>query len=98
MAVVMWEPLSTEDLRGSLSSYEIVYYKVSDEQCPQNTTINDKTMSVEVRESMFTMTELAPGLQYCVGVAAKTSVEVGEFSFSFVPCMSFSLLRVIQAF
>ena len=69
----------------------VVYYKVSDEQCPQNTTTNDKTVSVEVRESMFTMTELAPGLQYCVGVAAKTSVEVGEFSFSFVPCMSFSL-------
>ena len=91
MAVVMWKPLSTEDLRGILSSYEIVYYEVTDEQCPQNTTTNDKTMSVEVIESMFTMTELAPGLQYCVGVAAKTSVEVGEFSSSFVPCMSFSL-------
>ena len=68
------------------SSYAtVVYYEVSDKQCPQNTTTNDKTVSVEVRESIFTMTELDPGLQYCVGVA------VGDLSFSFVPCMSFSL-------
>ena len=39
VAVVMWEPLSTDDLRGNLSSYEIVYYEVIDEQSPQNMTI-----------------------------------------------------------
>ena len=34
---------------------------------------------------------LDPGLQYCVGVAAMTSAGIGEFMFTVIPCLSFSL-------
>ena len=94
MAVVMWEPLSTEDLRGSLSSYEIVYYEMlPNDRCEQDSTDNVKTESVHQleREALFTITDLDPGLQYCVGVAAMTSVGVGMFTFTVIPCQSSSL-------
>ena len=101
MAVVMWEPLSTEDLRGILSSYEIVYYEMlPNDKCEQDSTDNVKTESAHQleREALFTITDLDPGLQYCVGVAAKTSAGVGVFTFIVIPCLSyiFTVFLVIQ--
>ena len=85
-ALIEWEVLSLEDLRGNLSSHEIVYYKLLDEDCPPNTTSSSRMVSFKGIEPQFVITDLDPGLQYCVGVAAKTGAGHGDFSYSLIPC------------
>ena len=87
-ALIEWEVLSQEDLRGNLSSHEIVYYELLDEDCPPNTTSSSRMVSFKGIEPQFVITDLDPGLQYCVGVAAKTGAGRGDFSYSLMPCKS----------
>ena len=81
-----WEELSWEDRRGVLTSYEIVYDDMTSDQCPATNSF-DNTLSVNEGSLNFVINDLYPGLQYCVGVAAKTSAGIGEFSFKVIPCM-----------
>ena len=85
-ALIEWEVLSLEDLRGNLLSHEIVYYELLDEDCPPNTTSSSRMVSFKGIEPQFVITDLDPGLQYCVGVAAKTGAGRGDFSYSLIPC------------
>ena len=85
-ALIEWEVLSLEDLRGNLSSHEILYYELLDEDCPPTTTSSSRRVSFKGIEPQFVITDLDPGLQYCVGVAAKTGAGRGDFSYSLIPC------------
>ena len=85
-ALVEWEHLSLEDLRGNFSSYEIVYYDLLEEQCPAQASTDNQTVSVTREDPRAAIADLEPGLQYCVAVAAKTSAGVGEFSHRVIPC------------
>ena len=85
-ALIEWEVLSLENLRGNLSSHEIVYYELLDEDCPPNTTSSSRMVSFKGIEPQFVITDLDPGLQYCVGVAAKTGAGRGDFSYSLISC------------
>ena len=96
-AVVKWEHLDLEDLRGSLVSYELVYYDLLEEQCPTKaydwqqrptTTTDNKTISVTGEDPCAVIANLDPRLEYCVAVAAKTGAGVGEFSYITIPRMS----------
>ena len=86
-AVVEWEHLDVENLRGKLVSYEIVYHELSEEQCPA-TSDGNTTISVTGGDSYAVIANLDPRLEYCVAVAAKTGAGVGEFSYVTIPCMS----------
>ena len=46
MALIELERLSLEDWRGNLSSYEVVYYEVLEEQCPLSSPFKAMTFSV----------------------------------------------------
>ena len=85
-----WEHLNLDDLRGSLVSYEIVYYELLEEQCPAKTygSTSNNTMSVTGGGSYAVIANLDPRLEYCVAVAAKLGAGVGEFSYITIPCMS----------
>ena len=84
MAVVEWDELSWEDKRGILLSYEIVYQSTLDSQCPVNDSYNE---TQSTKNESYTITDLDPGLQYCMAVAAKTSAGVGVFSHALIPRM-----------
>ena len=83
-ASIEWEELSQEDLRGVLVSYEVRYVSVESTQCPVSDSYHNDTLSVE--QERYTVTDLDPGLQYCVWVAVKTSAGVGPFSHTLIPC------------
>ena len=87
-ALIEWEILSQEDLRGNLSSHEIVYFNLLEAECPPTTigTSSSHMVSFIGTEPQFVITDLDPGLQYCVGVAAKTGAGLGDFSYSLIPC------------
>ena len=80
-----WEELSWADRRGVLTSYEIVYDDMTSDQCPATNSF-DNTLSVNKESLDFVINDLDPGLQYCVGVAAKTSAGIGVFMFTVIPC------------
>ena len=84
---IEWDELSWEDLRGEFVSYEFGYDSVrsGDTQCPVSDSYYNDTLPVV--EERYVITDLDPGLQYCVWVAAKTSAGVGPFSHSLIPCM-----------
>ena len=73
-------------------SYEIGYESVtSDDQCPAaNVSSNTETLSVD--QEMHELTGLDPGLQYCAGLAGRTSAGVGPFSHTLISCIHIYLL------
>ena len=101
MALIEWERLSLKDWRGNLTSYEIVYYDMLDEQCPLYSLFKNMSISVEEKNQIYitestvlsvvegniqvNITGLEAVVQYCVSVAAKTSTGIGEFSYSVIP-------------
>ena len=100
VALIEWERLSLKDWRGNLTSYEIVYYEMLDEQCPLSSPFKKMKISVEEKNQIYitestvlstaegniqvSITDLEAVVQYCVSVAARTSAEIGEFSYSVI--------------
>ena len=86
-ALMEWEPLSLEQLRGNLTSYEIVYTPLAKECPPHSSTNREEKMSVQVTQPTLAITDmLDPGQQYCVGIAANTGAGTGIFSYEIIPC------------
>ena len=83
-ANIEWEELSQEDLRGVLVSYEVGYGSVGFTKCPVSDSYYNDTLSV--KQERYAITDLDPGLQYCVWVAAKTNAGVGPFRHSLISC------------
>ena len=85
-ALIEWERLGAQDLRGYLISYLIVFFKLSD-TCPP---ISNSAQSYENRSSVtavFSLTDLLdPRYEYCVGVAAVTGAGTGAFSYKSLSC------------
>ena len=50
VALIEWERLSLKDWRGNLTSYEIVYYEVLEEQCPLFSPLKFNPMNLSVAE------------------------------------------------
>ena len=98
-AEIQWELLSFKELQGNLSSYEIVYYEL-EEDCPPNNvnTTKQSLVSVVKREPVFSITNLDPRREYCVGIAAKTGAGIGKFSFEAVSCELVSLQKYVSLF
>ena len=70
-------------------SYEVEYESVAScDGCPVSNTSTTNTETVSVDEETYQLTGLAPGLQYCVRVAGKTSAGLSPFSHTVVPCRS----------
>ena len=96
VALIEWERLSLKDWRGNLTSYEIVYYEMLQEQCPLSSPIKNMSISIEERNHIYitenttlsvvegniqvNITGLEAVVQYCVSVAARTSAGIGESS------------------
>lgn len=84
-AIIEWGELSWKELRGVLVSYEIGYNSVgSGDKCSVANSDNNHTTSVHQERGV--LTDLDPGLQYCVRVAAKTSAGIGPFNQALIPC------------
>ena len=82
-ALMKWEPLSLEQLRGNLTSYVIVYTPLENE-CPSHSNTNkEEIMSIQPIWAITDM--LDPGQEYCVGVAVKTGAGTGMFSYEIIP-------------
>ena len=93
-ATTEWGELSWKDLRGVLVSYEIAYNSAGPgDKCSVKTGSNyNHTMSVH--QERHVITDLDPGLQYCVGVAAKTSAGIGPFNQALIPCRNLCCINV----
>ena len=79
-------------------SYEVGYVSAEVTQCPVSDSYHNDTLSVE--QEKYAVTDLDPGLQYCVWVAVKTSAGVGPFSHTLIPCRTkgpfYKLYRTIH--
>lgn len=86
-ARVEWELLTLDQLRGNLTSYELVYFELVQE-CLENSNFeNGGNVSVEAIQPVFSLTGLLdPGLQYCIGIAARTGAGIGPVSFETISC------------
>ena len=86
-ALMEWEPLNLEQLRGNLTSYEIVCIPLENECPPRSNTNKEETMSIQVTQPVFAITDLLdPGREYCVGIAANTGAGTGMFSYDLITC------------
>ena len=86
-ALIEWEPLNLEQLRGNLTSYEIVYIPLENECPPHSNTNKEETMSIQVTKPVCAITDLLdPGREYCVGIAANTGAGTGMFSYNLITC------------
>ena len=88
-ALVEWEPLKPQDLRGNLTSYVIVYFKLSSDTSCLSPTQNyeNSTFAVEAVSPVYSISErLDPTYEYCVGIAAVTGAGAGVFSYDSVSC------------
>lgn len=97
---IQWELLSLKQLRGNLSSYEIVYHEL-EEDCPlpNVNSSNQSSVSVVKREPVFSITDLDPRREYCIGIAARTGAGIGEFSFKPVSCeLASTYVRIISLY
>ena len=79
-----WMAPTQEQLQGFLDSYVVVYEELSTYECPDLSTSSDQV--VFVHEPLVSVNGLQPNKEYCVEVAAKTSVSVGNFSKFIIPC------------
>ena len=89
-ALIEWERLGAQDLRGYLTSYLIVFFKLSD-TCPSVPSSSaqsyENRSSVPALSPVFSLTDLLdPRHEYCVGVAAVTGAGTGVFSYKSVSC------------
>ena len=86
-ALIEWEALRLEDLRGNLTSYTIVYFALSN-GCPSLTgSADSSSLSVVSLQTVFTLVDLLePVHEYCAGVAATTGAGTGNFSYAPVSC------------
>lgn len=92
-ATIEWGELSWKDLRGVLVSYEIGYNSVGPgDKCSVADSDYSHTMSVHQERDI--VTDLDPGLQYCVWVAAKTSAGIGPFNQALIPCRNLCCIYV----
>lgn len=58
-----------------------------DECISFNSSSSYNRVSVQTMQPLFSLTEvLDPGLRYCIGIAAKTTAGVGQFSYRPVHC------------
>ena len=74
-----------------------MYDDMTSDQCPAMNSFDD-TPSVNKESLDFIINDLDPGLQYCVGVAAKTSAGIGEFMFTVIPCTQVIIISMFQYF
>ena len=76
-----------------------MYYEL-EEDCPPNNvnTTKQSLVSVVKREPVFSITNLDPRREYCVGIAAKTGAGIGKFSFEAVSCELVSLQKYVSLF
>lgn len=84
-ANLSWEFLTLEELRGFLYTYEVVYFTtIKGIQCSDAQPELSNTQSAETNNILIT--DLDPVMEYCVGVAASTVVDVGNYSYEYLPC------------
>lgn len=86
-AYFSWVPLTLEQLRGFLNTYEVIYQKMNKYECPEiepefRQTLSVKTNSVVIRN-------LDPLIEYCVGVSASTAAGGGNYSYQHLPCKTY---------
>ena len=73
-----------------------MYYELKEDCPPSNVnTTNQSLVSVVKREPVFSITNLDPRREYCVGIAAKTGAGIGKFSFEAVSCELVSLQKYV---
>ena len=88
-ALIEWELVSLNQLRGNLTAYEIVYFEL-EEDCSANSNIygkNKGNVSVEAIQPVFSLTDLLdPRLEYCIGIAARTGAGIGPYSSESISC------------
>ena len=73
-----------------------MYYELEEDCPPSNVkTTNQSSVSVVKREPVFSITNLDPRREYCVGIAAKTGAGIGKFSFEAVSCELVSLQKYV---
>ena len=88
-ALIEWERLGPQDLRGYLTSYLIVFFKLSDTCTPVSSSAQsyENRSSVPALSPVFSLIDLLdPRHEYCVGVAAVTGAGTGAFSYKSVSC------------
>ena len=89
-ARINWIPLTQDEARGLLTSFEIAYETVRDSDC-SNHSASDSEMAF-VRENLFeqhttSITGLEPNSEYCVAIQVRTSEGESGFTNSIkLPC------------
>jgi hypothetical protein len=74
-----WSPLTIEELRGFLLTYEVIYVQDTSGNC-NNARESEGALSVSTTDTNILLTNLDPHQSYCFQVAASTSKGVGSFS------------------
>ena len=88
-----WDTLSLEELRGFFHSYAVAYYELDTFQCMD---IDPSTSQLTaVHKPFIVISDLVPGKEYCVGVAARTSAGVGNYTQLLIPCKCIHFCNVI---
>jgi hypothetical protein len=87
-----WDTLSLEELRGFFHSYAVAYYELDTFQCMD---IDPSTSQLTaVHKPFIVISDLVPGKEYCVGVAARTSAGVGNYTQLLIPLYTNLLFQV----
>ena len=79
-----WDTLTLEELRGFFHSYAVAYQELNTFQCVDIDLSTSQLTTVH--EPFIVISDLAPGKEYCVGVAARTSVGAGNYTQLLIPC------------
>ena len=79
-----WDTLTLEELRGFFHSYAVVHRELDAFQCMDIELSTSQLATVQ--EPFIVISDLVPGKEYCVGVAARTSVGVGNYTQLLIPC------------
>ena len=86
--VLTWDPLSLVESRGFLTDYKVAYMSTLRSSCPQiDLETASTTLSVDKENTQTVISNLDPGLEYCVAIAASTVAGTSDFSDTQkVPC------------
>ena len=88
--VLTWDPLSLVESRGFLTDYKVAYLDTLRSSCPHidhDLETMSTTLSVDKENSQTVISNLDPGLEYCVAIAASTVAGTSDFSDTQkVPC------------
>ena len=84
----MWDPLSLVESQGFLTDYKLAYMDALRSSCPQiDLGTTNTTLSVDKGNTQTVISNLDPGLEYCVAIAASTVAGTSGFSDTQkVPC------------